>query len=275
MVRTSGFLEGRYPLHVRTRTAEGLSADTRVYLQGLAVGHVRRVSPRLDPTTSELTFIVTLALADEFPGGAELRLPVGTRAAIMQPSPFVGGTVIALEMPDTAVEGFLAPGDTILSRRVESVANVLSEVAGGLREEIATSLAQTRELMTRANRTVEASSRLLETTGPQVQATLDQLAHTLRRTDSLLVTVAPQVDTLADTLLATLSETRMVLARFDTLAHTAQGIASENRDALTETIQRLQRSAVMLEHFADRVSRRPLRLLTGVTPPIDSTEHDQ
>lgn len=273
MVRTSGLLEGQYQLHMRTATADGLSPDTRVFLQGLAVGRVREVRPVLDSATNRLSFVVTLSLTDRFPGGAELRLPVGTRAVILQPTPFVGGNAIDLQMPDSATVGFLQPGDTIRSRRLESVTNRLADVAGELREEVATSLEQTRELISRTSRTVEASSRLLETAGPQLRATLSQLAKTLERTDSMLMAMGPQFTVLTDTLLATLTETRVVLARFDTLAHTAQLIASENREAVTETIERLQRSAVVLEHFADRVSRRPLRLLTGVeSPKPDSTE---
>lgn len=273
MVRTSGLLEGQYRLYMRSATADGLSPDTRVYLQGLAVGRVRDVRPVLNSATQQLNFVVTLSLSDEFPGGAALRLPVGTRAAVTQPNPFVGGNVIELQMPDSAVHTLLEPGDTIESQRLEGVTDLLAGVADGLREEIATSLAQTRELIARTSRTVEASNRMLETMGPKVEATLDRLSGTLERTDSVLLSVGPQFTTMADTLLTTLAETRLVLARFDTLAQTAHFIASENRMAVTETLARLQRSAIVFEHFANRVSRRPLRLLTGVEPPQpDSTE---
>lgn len=276
MVRTSGFLEGRYRLYLRTETAEGLSPDTRVYVQGLAVGRVHQVSPALDPATNRLSFVVTLSVMDAFPGGAELRLPVGTRGVILQPGSFVGGHAIDLELPtDTAARAFLEPGDTIPSRRVESVTSVLARVAGQLHEEIATSLSQTRELITKTNGAVDAATDLLASAGPDLLTVLDELAVTLRRTDSLLVAVEPRVYTIADTLLATLSETRDVLARFDTLAHTAHLIASENRTAVSETIERLQRAAITLEHFTERVSRRPMRLLTGVTPPaVDTTEQE-
>jgi hypothetical protein len=37
-----------------------------------------------------------------------------------------------------------------------------------------------------------------------------------------------------------------------------------------ELSDRLLRAAVVLEHFSDQVSRRPLRLFTGVRPPPDS-----
>jgi hypothetical protein len=47
-------------------------------------------------------------------------------------------------------------------------------------------------------------------------------------------------------------------------------IAIENRAYAKEIAERLLRTAVVLEHFSDQVSRRPARLLTGVTPPPDS-----
>ena len=49
------------------------------------------------------------------------------------------------------------------------------------------------------------------------------------------------------------------------------------RAAIIETIQNLSRSAEILEHFAEQISRRPMRMLWGVTPPPperDSTQED-
>lgn len=273
MVRTSGFLERRYELYLRTATAEGVSQDTRIYLQGLPVGRVTRVLPALDSATGRLGFVVTLSMDHEFPDGSPLRLPRGTRGVITQPS-IVGGHIVALEMPTGRPAGdYLEPGDTLDSRRVESVVSVLNDMATRLTNDISASLQQTRELMARANQAVSASTTLLRAAGPDVEQVLQQLALSLDRTDSIMRALEPQVVTIADTLLTTLSETRAVLARFDTLASTANAIATDNRGVITETLERLQRSAVILEHFSDQLSRRPLRLLTGVTPPaVDSTE---
>jgi hypothetical protein len=45
-----------------------------------------------------------------------------------------------------------------------------------------------------------------------------------------------------------------------------------NQDALRGVMERLQHTGEMLEHFTDQVSRRPTRLLTGVTPPTTTNK---
>lgn len=273
MVRTSGFLEGRYRLYVLAESAEGITPDTRVFLQGLQVGRVQQVNPRFDSAANRLDFVVRLSMITKFPDGSPLRLPVGTRAVITQPTSFVGGQVIALQRPAGAIAGFLEPGDTIGSRRTESAMTMLNDVATRLADDISATLEQTGALLARATRAVDASASLVRATGPELEAALAQLVTSLRRADSLVQAMAPRADAVSDSLLVTLADTRVVLARLDTLTRTAQGIAEENRGTIMETLERLQRSAVILEHFSDRISRRPLRLLTGVTPPpADSTE---
>ena len=50
-------------------------------------------------------------------------------------------------------------------------------------------------------------------------------------------------------------------------------MARENRTDLRETATNLAELSRQLNHFADAVSRRPYRFLTGVTPlPPDKTD---
>jgi hypothetical protein len=57
------------------------------------------------------------------------------------------------------------------------------------------------------------------------------------------------------------------------LAADATTLVADNDVTIRDTLKRLRRSAVLLEHFATEVSRRPTRLLTGVRPPSpDTTE---
>jgi hypothetical protein len=56
----------------------------------------------------------------------------------------------------------------------------------------------------------------------------------------------------------------------DSVLRLAGDIATENRVYAKQIAERLLRTAVVLEHFSDQISRRPARLLTGVTPPPDS-----
>lgn len=275
MILTSGVLERRYRLYMRTASAEGLTQDTRVYLRGYQIGRVQQINPSFAGGPASIGFIATLLIRDEFPDGTPLRLPAGTRARITQPTAFVGSPVIELEVPADAPDTDLAPGDTIESRRVEGVMGALGDVAGQLADEITTTLEETRRLMSRAGRTLAASNELLTSAQPRLNEVLERLAANLERTDQLLTTLEPQVGTVTDSLLATLSQTRRVLVRLDSLATAAHEMATENRPAIAQTIEHLHRSSVILEHFADRISRRPLRFLTGITPPADTSQQQR
>ena len=44
----------------------------------------------------------------------------------------------------------------------------------------------------------------------------------------------------------------------------------DNRASVAEAVEHLTRAAAILEYFSDQMSRRPLRFLWGVTPPMDS-----
>jgi cob(I)alamin adenosyltransferase len=103
-----------------------------------------------------------------------------------------------------------------------------------------------------------------------VQEALERLALTLDRTDALIADVEPRIAPIQDSLLATLGDARAVLRRMDRVATTAEAMTGENRTAINEMVQHLHNSAAMLEHFAEQISRRPTRLLTGVRPLIDT-----
>jgi hypothetical protein len=89
--------------------------------------------------------------------------------------------------------------------------------------------------------------------------------------------VEPRVGPVADSIMATLVHTRDVLVGLDSLTTTARGVATDSRAAIIETIENLSRAAEILEHFAEQISRRPMRMLWGVTPPPpepDGTDED-
>ena len=104
---------------------------------------------------------------------------------------------------------------------------------------------------------------------------LGRLNGSLTRTDRILAQVEPRVGPAADTIMATLVHTREVLAGLDSLTSTAHDVALDSREVIAGTLDNLARSAEILEHFAEQISRRPLRMLWGVTPPPDSGEQGQ
>jgi ABC-type transporter Mla subunit MlaD len=268
---TSGLTEERYELLLRAESAEDLNPDTRVVLQGLTVGRVRSIVPEIDSTNGSVSFVARLTVQARFPNGTELRLPLGTNAVISKPNP-VAPSVINLRMPERAAPGqFLEPGDVITSTRPDDPLAQLGDVARQLNTELTAVLADVRRVLEQSDGALRDARGLLRSTRPAVDGTLELVQSNLARSDSLLATLSPRVGPLADSLALALEDSRRVLARLDSLASTAHDVVDENRDIVVEIAASLQRSARILEHFADQISRRPTRLLTGVRPPADST----
>jgi hypothetical protein len=145
--------------------------------------------------------------------------------------------------------------------------DVLGHLATDLTGERQLAIRDTRAMMRHATRSAAEAERLVTASTPRVEEALDQLAQSLERTDRMLADVGPRVAPLSDSPMAILADTRRTLRQVNDLAQTADALAGENPAAISETIQHRHNSSVLLEHFADQVSRRLTRLLTGVQPP--------
>lgn len=270
LIITSGVLERRYDVYMRTASAQDLTQDTRVLLQGLAVGRVSRVDPVQDTARGGLSFVARLVIEAQFPNGAPVTIPRGTRAVIEQLNP-IAPPVIQLMVPEGGARAAVEPGDTIVSERRQGAMDVMGRLATDLTEQLKQTIQDTRSLVRQTTRAAAEAERLVTASTPRVAGVLDQLSRSLERTDRMLADLGPRVAPLSDSLMAVLADTRQTLKQVNDLAGTADALAGENRAAIRETIQHLHNSAVLLEHFADQVSRRPTRLLTGVVPPpLDS-----
>lgn len=270
IVLTSGLGEGRYHVYMRSTTAEDLNQDTKVIIQGLEIGQVSQVNPVVDANTRELNFVARLTIRDRFPDGSVLRVPIGTRATIARPTP-IEAPIILLTMPaEIPVDAYIEPGDTLLSDRQASVLDAFGEFAETMSEEIPAVLHETRRVMDLTAQALVQVQDLLAATQPRAEDVLEQLSRSLVQTEQLLASEQERLGPLHDSLDLVLSDTRTMLARYDTLASTAIAIGNENRDDIRHAIDQLARSAEILQNFAERVSTRPLRLLTGVRPPPDT-----
>lgn len=274
---SSTTLERRQDFFMRTDEADGLSGGTRVLLQGLQVGRLTQIVPRIDSTG--LVFIGRLSLQMSYPDGTPLNVPVGTRAIIAEPSP-ISAAEVRLEPPEqsgAAIE-YLQPGDTIESTRLPGAVDLLADLSAELKEAVLLTLEQTRILMTQSTRTlvqseavIASTQEMLSTTTPQVDEALQLLAASLERTRQILAEVSPRIGPLQDSLTSTLSQARHLMVALDTLVADARAMLGENRAVVQEALARLTNTTRILDNFADQVSRRPLRLLTGVEPPAPDT----
>lgn len=278
LVVTSNALDVRQGFYMRAATADGLTEDTRVLLQGLQVGRVAQVSPLV--SEGGVSFVAELRLRQVYPDGTPLQLPAGTRAIIAAPLP-ISAAVVDLELPPGKPGTvFLQPGDTLDAHRVAGAVDLLGGVATELKEEVLQTLVQTRRLIEQSTATIAETQRViastqevLSTTTPQIDQALQMLAQSLERTDQILAEISPRIGPFQDSLAATLTQAQRILSSFDTLATTAQELLVDNRTVVQEALARLAHTTTLLDHFAEQVTRRPLRLLTGVKPPPpDTTE---
>jgi ABC-type transporter Mla subunit MlaD len=265
LIATSGWGERRYDLYLRVASAEGISQDTRAFVQGLEVGRVRSVSPRVDSMTGTISFVARLSVAQAFADGSSLQLPLGTRAEIDASNPLAPAH-ISLLLPDPrgerAARAFLEPGDTIAMGRRASPMDKMAQVADELSQRV-------QETVRQATRTLVRVQATLHDVTPDLESTLGSVATTMGRVDSLVERLHRAG--VGDSIATTVARTNRLLLRLDSLAGEARLVTGENREDLRETVTNLTQVSRQLNHFVDQLARRPYRMLTGVKPlPRDS-----
>lgn len=265
LLATSHWGERRYDLYLRTASAEGLTSDSRVYLQGLEVGRVTRVSPRVDSTTRTISFVARLSMIERFAGGADLRLPTGTRGQLEPASQISASVLIRLVLPDSSARSarLLGPGDTIPSDRKMPVLDQVAQVAQSLSKEVEEVLHRTHQSLEHVDAILTQTNGLIRDVKPNVQATLADVSHTMNRVNALVQRLDPG---LADSVAGALALSNHVLLRVDSLAAQASQMTAENRQDIRTAVGNLTTLTKQLNHLTEEVSRRPYRLLTGVKP---------
>jgi ABC-type transporter Mla subunit MlaD len=270
LIATSGWGERRYDLYLRIASADGISQGTPVLIQGLDVGQVISISPRVDSATRQISFVAKMSVKERFEDGSSLQLPIGTRAELVQASQISSAIAIRLILPDTVGasprRSTLHAGDTLDSRRRGSALEAFAQVADELSQRV-------QEMVRTATQTLVRVQSTLRDVTPDVERTLGGVASTMGRLDSLVDRFARRG--LADSVTAAVANTNRLLLRLDSLAGEARMFTAENRGDLRETVTNLTEVSRQLNHFVDQMSRRPYRALTGVKPlPRDSVRRD-
>lgn len=268
---TTGWNRRTWHVYITAASAEGLNSNTKVYLQGLEIGRVNSVSPRIGGT-GPLTFLVQLTLNQRFANDSLVQIPRGTRALIAEAS-FVGGASISLETPAAGGGAMVAQGDTLDGIPRPSPLGQIAQVADSLARQVSLVLTDTRRLLANVDGTVRDVRGQVGLAGPHLQSSLKavdaglrHLEPTLRHAEALAATADSGLGPLQDSLSHTLSAARQLLLRLDTLTSTTHQVANENRADIRATVAQMKVVGVQLEYFLDQVSRRPLRMITGMKP---------
>jgi len=258
LIATSGWGERRYDLYVRVASADGISQGTAVIIEGLDVGQVTSISPRVDSVTRRISFVAKLSVKERFEDGSSLQLPLGTHVELVPASQISPSVAIRLILPDTLrVLGYLHAGDTLDSRRRGSALEAVAEVADELSQRV-------QEMVRTATQTLVRVQSTLRDVTPDVERTLSGVATTMARLDSIVDRFGQRG--LADSISTAVANTNRLLIRLDSLARDAHALATENRGDLRTTVTNLTEASRQLNNFVDQMSRRPFRALTGVKP---------
>lgn len=270
---TQGWNRRTWTVFATSGSAEGLSKDTKVFLQGLEIGKVASVSPEVGRGGS-VRFLVELELDQRFANDSLITLPTNTVAEIADAG-FVGGKSVHLMVPppDSASPQMLEDGGRIAGRPRPSPITQIASTADDLAKQVRGVLDDTRRLLGTLDGTVRdvrgqvsAAAPHLQSSLAQVDASLRHLEPTLRHTSQIAAAADSGFGPIQDSLSRTLAAARQLLLRLDTLTSTSAQMAAENRGDIRTTVAQMKIVGLQLEHFLDQVSRRPLRMLTGIQP---------
>jgi paraquat-inducible protein B len=272
LLATSGLLERRYDLYLRTGSAEGLTADSKVILQGLAVGRVVDVSPQVDSISRTISFVAKLSVIERFPRGASLRLPLGTTAQLVPASQISPTVSVVLLLPDSAHRGesLLAEGDTLNAERKATVLDQVAEVAQQVSKELQEVLHRTHQTLEHVDNMLAQANGVIRDVRPSVESTLVSVSTTMGRVNALVQRLDPG---LADSASMALALSNHVLLRLDSLVAQASEMTAENRTDVRTAVTNLTELTRQLNHLTEEVSRRPYRVLTGVKPLASDSTH--
>jgi len=275
---TRGWTERRITIYMLSPSVQDLKEDTPVYLQGLGIGEVAEISPKVDSgAMGPPQFLVALRLRERYANGVPIQLPLGTRAEISS-SGLIGAAAIALLVPLNQISAALQPGDTIRASMRQSATEALKEVADSLKTQVSEVLRDTRTLLQTLERTASTAQEELARTGPELRTTLAESRSVMQRLEPMieqarttLATADGQVGQLGDSLTTFLSDTRRLINNADSLTRSVNTLTADLSPDLRRTLANFQVVSAKLDWFIDQVTRRPHRLVTGVRPmPTDS-----
>ena len=272
LVATSGWGTDRYDIFVRTSSAQDLTVDTKIFLQGLEVGRITAINPRPTGRAGQLEFILRLSLLDRFPDGTPLRLPRGTVAQVVQASPLGGSQVQLTVVSDSG--GTLAPTDTIGLTRGGSALEAFGDLARDLKGTIEATLLSATSTMNAFKVLAESltvatgtARRFVVGVQPGTEKVLSGVAVNLEAVRALLDSTTTRSGATIRQVDSTLAASRVLIQRLDSLTRFFIAMGGESRPEIAAMIVNFRQMSEQMQYILDQLGRRPLRLITGVRVP--------
>lgn len=257
------------PLYAEFPALSGVNTETPVMMNGFKVGHVDDVAPHTD-SVGRLSFRVRMLVQWHPGGGSAVPYREGMHVRLIPPAIEVLGTALIKLEPPVRAGVALDRGANVPIIPYVSPFEVAQTRVDSLGLEMTRTLADTRKLLAVLGRTASAATGaatatagVANTANVQLAALAGDARLRLANVDSLMRdmrTLTPSAKATADSLQAVLGDSRRAIARLTRLA-------DANEPQLTRTLASLDTSSLLLQHFIRQVSARPMRVLTGVTPP--------
>ncbi len=278
-VVTRGWNERRVTIYMVSPSVQDLKMDAPVKLQGMQIGEVAGIAPKVDSATmGPPEFVVELRIRERYSDGTPLVLPRTTRGEMGQGGVLTSVVEVSLLVPSNTRFGALEPGDTIYATIRQSATEALKEVADSLKTQVSDILRDTRNLLNTLDRTATSAESELKRAAPEVRQTLADARAVLRRlgpvltsADTLMRDTQGRLASLHDSVATTLAEAKELMNHLDTLTASASVMVAENRERIRQTTENIRVVSVKMEYLIDQLSRRPLKVISGVKPlPHDS-----
>ncbi len=263
----------KYDLIAEFDVLGSINEATKVKLRGFTVGQVKRIEFRHQPPEGEAYFLVVLGIEKRYP------VPVGVVAEIRS-SGLVGESYIDLNVnsagvvslqPDSHIEGRSDPGLKGLMGKIGEAARKLGAAGEGINKadlggklgrltlDVSHIADDIGRVSASADSLLTASYEIMESMTPRIERTLDgldrsmqKLAQTLSRTDTLVAATSEDVQRSLHSLRLMVERIESVLVRVDTLVQAKQG-------EIDETLTNLHAASAAVRELTEH----PWKLMTG------------
>jgi len=277
LVATSGWGTKHFDMYILSDNTTGISVDTKIYMQGLEVGRVASIAPSQTGRQGQLEFVLLARMIQQFPGGAELRLP---RNVVAQVETSVLGASTLLLVQDTALRrpGVIAPGDTIPMFRQTTAVEAFGALARDLKGSIQGALAATTSALHSVQRLADSLARATGTARafmvdiePRTQQVLQETALSLQRIRLLLDSMDTRSGLTMHEVDATLAQSRRLMASADSLTRLVTAMGGENRPEVRAILVNSRLLTEQMLYVTEQLSRRPMRAISGIELPDSLT----
>lgn len=252
---------GAGALYTEFPELQGLSVQAPVVIKGFKIGAVDDITPRVSPT-GDLVFRIRMSIQWRLADSTRLPLTTATRA-LLEPAPIVGTPSIVLDLPPGASGRQLAPGAVIAGSVETSPVTQVLTLADSLAGQLKLTLGKTRNVLDSLSMAAGLASRGVRSTDTAIPVLVAGITHDIATLDSAIAslrTVMGPTAATADSARALLGASRRAI---DDLSRSVQG-----HDAnIGHIIANLDTTSALLQDFVRQIEAKPMRLITGVTPP--------